>query len=150
MLFRSSLLKAVINAQDMWTNRRIYDKEGQWSLFLWLLLAMTTHLSCSRQLAAVYATIANLGGKTNYSELADKSWNVGNQDADLVRGAYRPDLTVLLRANGDAAQISSMSAYHWGIVRSHIKLVKTTYEWPSSVASKRSLYYARQIGRAHV
>jgi len=124
---------AVNAAVSLWESRQVYDPKGQWSLLLWLLLAYTTYLSCSRQLASTYAMIANLHGNTNHQKLADLSWSA----------SYRPDPSVLFTGDGDGAQLAYWTSKHWAQVRSHIKLVRSPYTWPESLKSARSLTDAR-------
>jgi hypothetical protein len=127
------LEEAASTAANMWENRQAYDPKGEWSLLMWLLLAYTTYLSCSRQLASTYAMIANLRGNTNHQKIADLSW----------RGSYRPDPSVLFTGDGDGSQLAYWTSKHWAQVRSHIKLVRSPYTWPESLKSAHSLTDAR-------
>jgi hypothetical protein len=127
------LEEAASTAADMWENRKAYDPKGEWSLLMWLLLAYTTYLSCSRQLASTYAMVANLHGNTNHQKLADLSWSA----------SYRPDPSVLFTGDGDCSQLAYWTSKHWAQVRSHIKLVRSPYTWPESLKSAHSLTDAR-------
>ena len=130
---KGGLEDAVSAASNMWNSRQAYDPKGEWSLLMWRLLAYTSYLSCSRQLASTYAMIANLRGNTNHQKLADRSWS----------GDYRPDPSVLLTGDGDGSQLAYWTSKHWSQVRSHIKLVKSPYAWPESLRSQRTLIDAR-------
>ena len=127
------LVEAANTAADMWENRLVRDPKGEWSLLMWLLLAYTSYLSCSRQLASTYAIIANLRGQTNHQDLSDPTSTAG----------YRPNPSILFTGSGDASELSYWTSKHWAQVRSHIKLVKSTYEWPSSSKTARRLSDAR-------
>jgi len=129
----TGLPSAVSKAEYMWGDRQLYDQKGEWSLLLWLLVAYSSYLSCSRQLATTYATIANLRGNTNYQELSDQAWT----------DSYRPDRSVLLTTNGEASELSYWTSKHWSQVQSHIKLVKSDYTWHESLESKKALWNAR-------
>ena len=129
----TELWQAVSRANNMWAYRQSYDSKGEWSLLLWLLVAYTSYLSCSRQLATTYATIANLYGNTNHQELPDPAWT----------DSYRPNRKVLLSADGDANMFAYWTSKHWSQVSTHIKLVKSDYVWPESLESKKNLWNAR-------
>lgn len=125
----NGLYHAIQRAEAVWSERKLRDAKGEWGLLSYLLLAYTTYLNCSRQLASTYAMIANLRGQTNHQDLLDPTWT----------GGHRPDPRKLLTSDGDSNALTRWTGSHWDRVSDHIKLVKSIYEWPESLNSHRSL-----------